>query len=244
MLEIPLFLTAFLLAIAVFTSIEYYRKIKRVQEKYLEAKDLVSDIIISFNRQLEMQEEKVNLISREAGAASFKSKILEEKINVWVRDLEELRIKLNALENSKDKVEFKKELTSKIEDLNKKLLEIEETYTKLAEKMRKIEEKQKVPTRHRRRRTLTAPIPLKREKALSRLTETELKVLEILADEGEKTAPEIRDQIKLTREHTARLMKKLYEEGYLERRTDRVPFTYRLKEEMLGLMKKPEQETN
>jgi DNA-binding IclR family transcriptional regulator len=64
--------------------------------------------------------------------------------------------------------------------------------------------------------------------------------LEILAEEGEKTAPEIKDRIKLTREHTARLMKKLYEEGYLERDSGKIPYAYRIKEEMLKILKKTE----
>jgi CTP-dependent riboflavin kinase len=56
-------------------------------------------------------------------------------------------------------------------------------------------------------------------------------------------APEIKDLIKLTREHTARLVKKLYEEGYLERNTAKTPYAYRVKEEMLKFLKKTEAET-
>jgi len=83
-------------------------------------------------------------------------------------------------------------------------------------------------------------IPIKRERALAPLTETELRVLEIIADGGEKSAPEIKNLIKLTREHTARLVKKLYEEGYLERDMKKTPYTYRVKEEMLKILKKTE----
>jgi DNA-binding MarR family transcriptional regulator len=78
---------------------------------------------------------------------------------------------------------------------------------------------------------------------LAQLTETELLVLEFLSTEGEKTAPEIKDKVKLSREHTARLMKKLYEKGYLERSSNKIPFTYRLKEEMQRFLNKPEQKS-
>ena len=88
-----------------------------------------------------------------------------------------------------------------------------------------------------------AVIPIRREKALAPLTETELSVLEILALEGPKTAPEIKDKIKLSREHTARLMKKVYEEGYVERDTGKIPFKYRIKKEMEKLLKKTESQT-
>ncbi|HDD70352.1 MAG TPA: MarR family transcriptional regulator, partial [Candidatus Bathyarchaeota archaeon] len=69
---------------------------------------------------------------------------------------------------------------------------------------------------------------------------TELTVLEMLSSEGPKTAPEIKERIKLSREHTARLMKKLYEEGYLERDTNKIPFKYRIKKEMEKILKKAE----
>jgi len=35
-------------------------------------------------------------------------------------------------------------------------------------------------------------------------------------------------------------MKKLYEEGYLDRDTHKIPYTYRIKEEMRSLLKKVE----
>ena len=50
---------------------------------------------------------------------------------------------------------------------------------------------------------------------MAALTDTEITVLEMLSKEGPKTAPEIKERVQLSREHTARLMKKLYEEGYL-----------------------------
>jgi len=232
------------LALAVFASIEYYRKIKRVQEKYLDAKGVVSDIVVSFNRQLDRQEEKISSVSHKVESASFMSERLESKVKAHDKKLEELYAKLESLRSPKDLAKLKDELTAKIEELNERLLKLEETQEKLLEKTKRLEESYKAPAKPKRRGTAVAPIPLKRERALSRLTDTELRVLEILANEGEKTAPEIKDRIKLTREHTARLMKKLYEEGYLERRVDKIPFTYCLKEEMIRLMKKPEQEVS
>ena len=87
---------------------------------------------------------------------------------------------------------------------------------------------------------IEAAIPIKREKALEPLTETELMVLETIGKEGEKTSPAIREKIGLTREHTARLMKKLYKDGYLERDTHKMPYVYRLKEEMQKILERRE----
>jgi DNA-binding Lrp family transcriptional regulator len=66
----------------------------------------------------------------------------------------------------------------------------------------------------------------------------------MLTAEGPKTAPQIKDRVKLSREHTARLMKRLYEEGYLERETGKIPFKYSVKKEMEKLLKKAESQTS
>src|SRR5438874_479791 len=55
-------------------------------------------------------------------------------------------------------------------------------------------------------------------------TPTELQVLTMLANEGPKSAPEIGRVVGRSREHTARLMKKLYEEGYIRRDQTRIQF--------------------
>src|SRR5207245_11170922 len=56
-------------------------------------------------------------------------------------------------------------------------------------------------------------------------TPTELQVLTILANEGPKSAHEIGRVVGGTREHTARLMKKLYEEGYIRRDQTTIPLS-------------------
>ena len=69
-------------------------------------------------------------------------------------------------------------------------------------------------------------------------TPTELQVLTLLANEGPKSAPEIGLVVGRSREHTARLMKKLYEEGYIRRDQTRIPFRYSLVERVKQTFKK------
>jgi len=57
-------------------------------------------------------------------------------------------------------------------------------------------------------------------------TPTELQVLTLLADAGPKSAPEIGRAVGRSREHAARLMKKLFDEGYVRRDQTRIPFRY------------------
>jgi DNA-binding MarR family transcriptional regulator len=64
------------------------------------------------------------------------------------------------------------------------------------------------------------------------LTPTERQTIEILTREGPKAAPDLGRRLKKSREHMARLMKKLYFEGYVDRETNRAPFRYRLNEKV------------
>ena len=82
----------------------------------------------------------------------------------------------------------------------------------------------------RRRQPFAVRPPPRREISLARLNPTEMEVLRLLYVSGPKTASEIKEVIGRTREHTARLMKKLYEEGYVERSMETMPFTYKLSE--------------
>lgn len=132
--------------------------------------------------------------------------------------------------------------------LEAKLKDIETTQEALKAKISEYEEKlEKIAAAPPQIQVQTAPvemalppIPIKRDKALSALTETEISVLEMLSKEGPKTAPEIKERVQLSREHTARLMKKLYEQGYLEREAGKIPFRYSIKKEMEALLQRVE----
>jgi uncharacterized membrane protein len=63
---------------------------------------------------------------------------------------------------------------------------------------------------------------------LGTLTPTERHTLEILRAEGAKGAPELGKLLNKSREHTSRLMKRLYMEGYVNRESNHAPFRYRL----------------
>ena len=211
----------------------YYGRIKRVHEEYEKAKDVVEDIVISFNRQVQRQEDRLSLIAYKTEAVSSKLEKIGKKARGHDRQLVDVTAKVGALSKGEQKVAAQiKRMSKRFEDV----IATQERMLKKIEEMERVE--YKVPPVPETK--IEAVIPIKREKALAPLTETELSVLDILATEGAKTAPEIRDRIKLTREHTARLMKKLYEAGYLERDTRKMPYAYRVKKEMLRILKKTE----
>jgi predicted transcriptional regulator len=210
----------------------YYRRLRKLVKQYDEARTLVSDIVISFNKQVQRQEEKLGIVAKENMLLTSKNGKTESKLEAQESQIEQLSVKLSEL------LRTKSETPDRFISLEQRLNEAREAQEKLSQKITILEERAKRPPTADV--NIEAVIPIKQERALAPLTPTELLVLETLANEGEKTAPEIRTRTGLTREHTARLMKKLYEAGYLERTTGKIPFAYRIKEEMRKILKKPE----
>jgi DNA-binding CsgD family transcriptional regulator len=228
-----LIFSGILLAITVCATFEYYRQLRKVKREYEKARDAVEDIVISFNRQFRQEAEQLGLVAYRVEAVSSKSDRALSRAEEAYKRVLSLEGKTSDLLEQRDTV------LTKLAEVDKKLCDFVASQETLASKVSALEAQTRefsvIPEAK-----VEAVIPIKREKALAPLTETELAVLEMLASEGPKTAPEIKDKIKLSREHTARLMKKLYEEGYLERDTGKIPFKYNVKKEMEDLLKKKE----
>ncbi|HIE36681.1 TPA: MarR family transcriptional regulator [Candidatus Geothermarchaeota archaeon] len=60
------------------------------------------------------------------------------------------------------------------------------------------------------------------------LSSIEIEVIKILLDRGEVSSSDLRDVLGKSREHISRVLKTLYEKGYLERIENIKPYRYRL----------------
>ncbi len=227
-------LMSVLSVLTVAVAILYTKRIREAHQKYVRAKNAVDDIIISFNKQLTRQGERIDSSAQKVSALYDQRDHLSKRLRDLSKDVQLLKEEVQSFRP------LRRALT-KTDALEDRFTEIASIKDDLLQRVSRIEKKQ--ARRREAGAKIESAIPIKREEALAPLNETELTVLEFLAAEGEKTAPEIKKQIKLSREHTARLMKKLYERGYLERTTSRIPFTYSLKGEMRKLLKKPEQKS-
>ena len=216
------------LLLTIATTLLYYKRIRQASEAYEEARNAVGDVVISFDKQLNSQEAQLGATMQRIEAQAARNDRLarrleeqENRVSAGLADLNSKITKLPDVESVKTTLE---DLKDKVEGLSKAQEEWKKRATAVTDSQ------------------IEAVIPLKREQALAPLTETELRVLEFIATSpsSERTAPEVKEMIKLTREHTARLMKKLYQGGYLERRAERTPYAYSVKEEMLRLLKKSE----
>ena len=234
--EAILIFVGVLLAVTVGAAIKYYKQLRRVQREYEKAEQVVEDIVLSFNRQIRHEVDKLELVAYKVEAVSSKS-------DKALRKAEEVDKKLLLLE-SKIGVTLgdREKLLTRLDEVDKKVRDTVISQEALTAKISAMEEQARQFSMFPEAK-IDAVIPIKREKVLAPLTETELSVLEMLSLEGPKTAPEIKEKIKLSREHTARLMKKLYESGYLERETSKIPFKYSVKKEMGKLLRKAESET-
>jgi predicted nucleic acid-binding Zn-ribbon protein len=226
-----------LLAGTLSVAVEYYRILRRATSEYEKAKDSLEDVVLSFDRQLLQQANKLEATTNKVNALSSKVDDPSHRLVDLEKDMQTIESRLTSAQTTVQ------EETAKVEGLNKKLEELATSHSALTGKVSSVEEQierlQAIPEP-----SVQAAIPIRRDKALAPLTETELSVLEMLASEGSKTAPEIKDRIRLSREHTARLMKKLYEGGYLERDTSGTPFKYSVKKEMGAILKKDEGEAS
>ena len=234
--EAILILVGVLLAVTVGAAIKYYKQLRRVQREYEKAEQVVEDIVLSFNRQIRQEAGKLELVAYKVEAVSSKS-------DKALRKAEEVDKKLVPLESKIGvTLEEREKLLMRLDEVDKKVRDTVVSQEALTAKISTMEEQTQQFSLFPEAK-IEAVIPIKREKVLAPLTETELSVLEMLSLEGPKTAPEIKGKIKLSREHTARLMKKLYESGYLERETSKIPFKYSVKKEMEKLLRKAESKT-
>jgi hypothetical protein len=233
LIDVLVILAGALLALSVGVAIEYYRQLHKVRKEYKKAKEAVEDIVLSFNRQFKQESQKVELVAYKVEAISSKSESAASSADALLKRVDTFESRVA------DSLEETNRLSPKLDELDKKVVNAIASEEALTARVTEVEQKVERFSFGPEARAETV-IPIKREKAFAPLTETEVSVLEMLTQEGPRTAPEIKERIELSREHTARLMKKLYEDGYLERETGKIPFKYSVKKEMERLLKKAE----
>ena len=122
-------------------------------------------------------------------------------------------------------------LESKCQELEKSLASILTQHKQILHDLANLRSKPAAPSPQPRAALEENPV-------LDRLTPTERETLQILKD-GALRAPELGRRVNKSREHMARLMKRLYQEGYVDRETDRPPFRYKLNDKLLSSLGAP-----
>lgn len=190
----------------------FYQRIKMAQMEYDESKDAIQNVTSAFTRQVKQMESEINRVEREALQAKY---MANEAFNAGQGTGDATLAGLEKV----------KELNDRVENIETSLETMRDDLKKLASQPRVISQA-----------PVTAPIPVEGNNILSQITETEMEVLKMIVDLGEGTVPEIKDVIGKTREHTARLLKKLYEKGYIDRNTSSMPYRYSIRKEIRDLI--------
>jgi hypothetical protein len=208
------FATLALFAVTTVASFIYYMKISQAQEEYENARDIVRGITSGFTRQL----------SKIAAAISNFESDASDAHRVASQAIEASKV---AVEASKSGVDERKVLAEQLKSAEKTLDEMRKEIQELSR--RPVPLAPAVP--------MDAPIPLQQRDVLDQLTPTEFEVLTMINELGEGSVPEIRERIQKTREHTARLLKKLFDRGFIDRNTSSMPYRYHLRKEIVELVK-------
>ena len=255
-----------LLTAIIVASTGYYSRIRQAQKEYEKAHNAIEDIVLSFNRELKRESERLEQIAFKVEGSLAKSDTglrridnIEKRISPVETQLSNIEDQKRNFEDQRNIIENQKSLletqinqlnslsqnnsslSATLSGLDVKIKDIETSQESLNNKINEFEDQiQKFLTNPKETNVeqVIQVVPIKRDKALASLTNTEITVLEMLSSEGAKTAPEIKERVELSREHTARLMKKLYEGGYLEREVGKIPFKYSVKKEMEKFLKK------
>jgi len=207
-----LFTTLSLFVVMIVGSYIVYQRVVMAQEEYEDSKDAVRNISSGFTRQVKRMESELDRIESEALQAKY---MANEAMNSGQGTGDAT---LKGLEKVK-------ELSDRVDAIETSIESMRGDLQKIASLPRIV---QQVP--------VTAPIPVEGDNILQQITGTELEVLKMIVDLGEGTVPEIKDVISKTREHTARLLKKLYEKGYIDRNTSSMPYRYSIRKEIRELI--------
>ena len=73
MIEITVLLVVIALAIIIIASTEYYRQIRKAQKEYEKSKNIIEDIVLSFNRELKREANRLELTAYKADGSLTKS---------------------------------------------------------------------------------------------------------------------------------------------------------------------------
>lgn len=206
------FTTFALFLVTIVASYIFYQRIKMAQGEYEDSKDAVRNITFGFSRQVKRMESDLERLERDTLQAKYMAN-------------EALANRQDNSEATLAGLEKVKELSDRVDGIEDSIETMKKDLSKLASQPRVIQTTQ-----------VDAPIPVQGDDILAGLTDTELDVLKMIVDTGEGTVPEIKEIIDKTREHTARLLKKLYDKGFVDRNTSSMPYRYSIRKEIRDLI--------
>ena len=200
----------------IFTS-SFYNKLRSAISEYEISKDIVKAVAMTAKISIDKQKKQIEEIEYEL--ENIQSQIEQNRGNLEYNQ-EKMDI---VLENIISMLKINKKMSESIMNLNEKINNAVMSRQNI-KKPNQFISKQIAEDRSKNSSDVQAD--------QFNLTLTEQKIIQVLLDEGPKTAPQIQSTIGKTREHTSRLLKKLWQEGYIDRETHSIPYRYRPSNEL------------
>jgi hypothetical protein len=194
------------------------RKLDISRTTYHEAKQMLSAMVCSLSRRIELNEVLTKELSEQLQILSAN----QARLSVEGRSGDKERL-LGFMQEWMGNV---KRVIEKVDGLQKNFKSVEQEVQEM-----RVRVDQLGNAGQQRAGTSVTPVGVVTEDTLAKLSPTEKGVLELLVG-APKAAPEIGRLMTKSREHTARLMKSLFEQGFVEREENRQPYEYRLNDKV------------
>jgi hypothetical protein len=194
------------------------RRLDISRTSYREAKQMLSAMVCSVSTRIEQNEALTKELSEQLQILSAN----EACLGMGEHSTDKERL----LGFMQDWMGSLKRVIEKVDGLQKNIKRVEQELVELRTRVGQLGNAGQQPAG-----TLVAPVGVVTEDTLARLSPTEKGVLELLVGSA-KGAPEIAQLVTRSREHTGRLMKSLFEQGFVEREASRQPYEYRLNEKV------------
>jgi hypothetical protein len=195
-----------------------FRRVDVSRMTFREAKQMLSAMVCSLSRRIEQNEALTKELSDQLQILSA------NQARVSVEGLSGDRERLLGL--MQGWMGNVKRVVEKVDGLQKNLRSVEQEVQQMRVRVNRLS-----VGGEQRVGTLVTTVGVVTEETLANLSPTEKGVLELLVG-GPKAAPEIGRLITKSREHTGRLMKLLFEQGFVEREANRQPYEYRLNDKV------------
>jgi predicted transcriptional regulator len=191
---------------------------------YRKAKQMLSAMVCSLSTRMEQNEVLTKELSEQLQILSAN----QARLNVEGQTGDKERL----LGFMQDWMGNLKRVIQKVDGLQKNVKNVEQEVQEIRFRVDQLS-----VTRRERAGASVTPVGVVTEDTLAKLSPTEKGVLELLVG-GPKAAPEIGQLIMKSREHTGRLMKSLFEQGFVEREANRQPYEYRLNDKVREVMQR------
>lgn len=211
-----------LIIISIIFTILFYSKLRSATREYETSREIVQAIALTSKISIEKQKKQIEKIEYEI--ENIQSQI-EQNISTSDNNQEIIEV---LLSNITSILQITKKLSDNIILLNKKISSSTIPKKNILNNVQTVNEKSL--------NNVTNQDPDFQTEEFN-LTSTEQNILQVLLEEGAKTAPQIQKEIRKTREHTSRLLKKLWQEGFIDRETHSIPYKYRPSNELQNRIK-------